>query len=853
MARFELPPLDRRGRLAWLVLVAGLIPAILVWYSLREQDQRNGQQQFEMHVREVTDAIEKRLRQHEQILLGGAGLFDASDDVTRREWRAYVERLHLAENYPGIQGVGFSQIVEPIQLAAHTAAIRKEGFPEYSVRPAGEREIYSSIVFLEPFAGRNLAAFGYDMMSEATRRQAMILAAESGRTTITGKVRLVQETHGKPQAGFLMYVPVYRKGAVLDAPAARRQALRGYVYSPYRVDDLMRGILGERSIGIDFSIHDGVGSAPDAMMYASAEHRPARGAAAPTFAAQRRIEAYGHEWTLSFESRREFETQFDTGFEWLVLALGAGVSLLMAALTWSLASRREQALVIAHEMTLQIREDEKRLADINRRFELAADSAAIGVWDYDIVGGALLWDARMYRLYQVAADEFDGAYAAWGSRLHPDDRPQAEAELKEAIAGDAEFDTTFRIVWKDGTIRHIKAYARVERDADGRPLRMTGINYDVTARRQAEAALRESAQYTQTILDNALDGIITIGESGIVESFNKSAERIFGFAAAEVQGSNVRMLMPEPYHSAHDGYLSNYLTTGNKRIIGIGREVVGQRKDGSIFQMELSVSEITHAGRRMFIGLVRDITERKEAERLKSEFVSTVSHELRTPLTSISGSLGLLAGGALGPLPEQARQLIDIASKNSQRLIHLINDLLDMEKIAAGKLQFDMACQPLMPLVDQALAANQSYGARYEVTFRIVERADAVHAEIDGQRVMQVLSNYLSNAAKFSPAGQAVDVAVHAEGDRVRVSVRDHGSGVPAEFRQRIFEKFSQADSSDTRRKGGTGLGLAITRELVQRMGGTVGFDSVEGEGATFFFELPICATFPAGNGATTP
>jgi PAS domain S-box-containing protein len=235
-----------------------------------------------------------------------------------------------------------------------------------------------------------------------------------------------------------------------------------------------------------------------------------------------------------------------------------------------------------------------------------------------------------------------------------------------------------------------------------------------------------------------------------------------------------------------------------------------------------------------------DITERKHMERMKSEFVSTVSHELRTPLTAISGSLGLITGGVLGQLPEQIMQLISIAHKNSLRLSFLINDLLDMEKLEAGKMHFDMLVQPLMPLIEQALEANRPYGAERRVALMLASGLADACVSVDSQRLMQVLSNLLSNAIKYSPQDGRVEIAVEQRDTVVRVTVCDHGPGIPVEFRARIFQKFAQADSSDTRQKGGTGLGLAITRELVERMGGSIGFDSVAGEGAVFYFEFPL-------------
>ena len=225
---------------------------------------------------------------------------------------------------------------------------------------------------------------------------------------------------------------------------------------------------------------------------------------------------------------------------------------------------------------------------------------------------------------------------------------------------------------------------------------------------------------------------------------------------------------------------------------------------------------------------------------MKSEFLSTVSHELRTPLTAISGSIGLLAGEALGPLPEQVLNLLRIAQKNGQRLALLINDLLDVEKLMAGKLRFDVQRQPLMPLLEQALADNEAYAQTLMVKLVLTDRMDDALVDVDALRLQQVLSNLLSNAAKFSPRGGRVELGAHRVGETVRVTVTDHGVGIAPSFRQRVFERFSQADSTDTRKKGGTGLGLAISRELIERMGGRIGFESEEGQGACFYFDLQL-------------
>lgn len=343
----------------------------------------------------------------------------------------------------------------------------------------------------------------------------------------------------------------------------------------------------------------------------------------------------------------------------------------------------------------------------------------------------------------------------------------------------------------------------------------------------------------RAILETVVDGIVTIDAAGMIETFNTSAERIFEYTADEVVGENVKLLMPAPYRDAHDGYLHSYLATGDARVIGIGREVTGRRKNGTTFPMELAVNEMAVSEQRMFTGIVRDITHRKAVDRMKNEFISTVNHELRTPLTSIKGSLGLLQGGVLGALPAAARGMIDVALDNTDRLVRLINDMLDIEKIEAGKMEFRTESIRLTWLIEQTLKATHGYAAEHNIRFEVTDPAIDAEVEGDVDRLTQVLTNLLSNAAKFSPEGGVVEISVAHDAGRVRVMVTDHGAGIPEAYRERIFDRFSQADSSDTRENGGTGLGLYISKAIVEHHGGMIGFESEEGVGSNFYFELP--------------
>ncbi|MBT7138072.1 MAG: PAS domain-containing protein [Rhodospirillaceae bacterium] len=235
-----------------------------------------------------------------------------------------------------------------------------------------------------------------------------------------------------------------------------------------------------------------------------------------------------------------------------------------------------------------------------------------------------------------------------------------------------------------------------------------------------------------------------------------------------------------------------------------------------------------------------DITKHKVAERLKNEFISTVSHELRTPLTSIKGSLGLIKSGTVGELPAEFLSMLNIAYDNSDRLVLLINDILDMEKIEAGKMLFQMKPTDISSLLEEAIEANKGFGDEHGISFVHLGTANQFLVDADKDRLMQVLSNLMSNAAKFSPPGGRVELAAVRDNGIIRIAVKDNGPGIPEEFRDTIFEKFSQADSSDTRQKGGTGLGLSITKAIVEEHGGTIDFHSEAGVGCTFFFTLPI-------------
>ncbi len=356
---------------------------------------------------------------------------------------------------------------------------------------------------------------------------------------------------------------------------------------------------------------------------------------------------------------------------------------------------------------------------------------------------------------------------------------------------------------------------------------------------QANAAAQEKEARLRAIVDNAGDGIITIDQQGRIETFNPAAARMFHYLPQQVIGEDIRLLMADEFHADATQILSKFAEGKMRPGSRIGLDITARREDGSTFPAELVVSEMRMAGQRGFNGIVRDLTEQRRMEQMKSEFIANVSHELRTPLTSIRGSLGLLASGTLGALTPQGSALLDIANKNCERLVRLVNDILDIEKIESGNMPYRMSTQCLLPLVQQAIGATQHFADEFKVGLALAHDADDASVHVDADRMVQVIVNLLSNAAKFSPTGGRVAIGLRAVPGRIRLSVADAGPGIPEEFRSRIFQKFAQADGSDARRKGGTGLGLTISRTIVERHGGIIGFTS-SGQGTEFHVELPV-------------
>ena len=359
------------------------------------------------------------------------------------------------------------------------------------------------------------------------------------------------------------------------------------------------------------------------------------------------------------------------------------------------------------------------------------------------------------------------------------------------------------------------------------------------AREEMQQQLIDSRRRLQLLLDHMPDGVFAFDAAGRIEWINPAARLIFQRSAADTVGVPIAELIPGIATAQAELALSappGVVPAQVPRLV-----LRGRRRDGSEFPLELALVRLEVEGAQVAMGVCRDLADSERIERMKREFVTMVSHELRTPLTSLRGSLALLADGTIEGLPADARRLLKMASDNSERLVVLVNDILDFEKLRAGALRIDFQALDLAALAQQAVDALEGMAARQQVLLRVLAAGEAFPVRADPARLTQVLANLLSNAIKLSPPHGTVHVIVTRRAERVRLVVRDQGPGVPEEFIERLFLPFEQARDPQHRKHGGTGLGLAISRALMDMMQGAIGLEPPRpGDGASFWIELPL-------------
>ncbi|MEB8389375.1 CHASE domain-containing protein [Rhodobacteraceae bacterium KMM 6894] len=486
------------------------------------------------------------------------------------------------------------------------------------------------------------------------------------------------------------------------------------------------------------------------------------------------------------------------------------------------------------------------LRDAEARWNSALESGKIAVYDIDLISGKSVVSDTWKSLLQFSPDEDIDPQVEFLARIHPDDLGKVLAADAAVIEQRSERSTTeFRFRAADDKMLWLRSDGFVaERATDGTALRLLGTMVDITSAKVAADALNASERKFRAAIENAPVGTALVDGTGAVITANEAICRFFGLEQTDFLGHEFRNLF-QLTGSEWDALLDD-VPEDQSQLLHQG-ECAFTHADGHQIWGILNISH-THGPieqQRHLIVQIMDITDRKQVEQMKQDFVATISHELRTPLTSIRGALGLVTGTMSKDMSAAALTLLTIANRNCDSLSVLVNDFLDIEKMASNSFSFHMKVESVVSLVREAIETNEAYAGQFGVRLTLLPFDGNPFAKLDKARFQQVLSNLLSNAAKFSPHGDSVAISITTTGTGVRVAVADNGPGIAPSFQRKIFQRFAQEDSSATRQKGGTGLGLHVAKQMMEGMGGTLDFSSKPGDGSTFWIEIPLATDKP--------
>ncbi len=481
-----------------------------------------------------------------------------------------------------------------------------------------------------------------------------------------------------------------------------------------------------------------------------------------------------------------------------------------------------------------------------------ANDAIITTDNEDIVTS---WNCSAQKIFGWAEKE------AMGKKLSqlivPSDlQTEGKNIIQNTSDGKSASDVETLLLHKDGTKINVSLTTSPLLDANQNITGLSFILRDITERKRIDEVIKESEERFRSVAQSANDAIVTANQKDDIIFWNTGAEKMFGYGSDEILGKQLSLLMPLHYREAHKIAMERFLSTGIPKVMGKTVELVGQRKDGSEFPVDISLSTWKKGGDTFYNGIIRDISERKRAEKInqenkvliqssktKNEFCSTMSHELRTPLNAVIGFSELLKQKAPGELNEKQMHYIDNILASSKNLLSLINGILDISKVESRKVELNIEKMPVTEMINDALVLVKEKATKQNIILKQEFDPKLDFIEADPERFKQVLFNLLNNAVKFSKKeGGTVTLTTKKEGDMARFSVTDTGIGIKEDDMRKLFKTFEQLDSSSTREFGGTGLGLAISKKLIELHGGQIYVKSKLGEGSKFTFMLPIFA-----------
>lgn len=838
--------------IAECVLVLALLLTGAAWYISKTAVDQVAKERFGFRTDEIGTLISRRLEEQEKVLRGGVGLINAAGMVNRAQWRTFVSDLQIEKFYPGLQGYAFVKMLQPQDKAAHIASVRREGFPDYDIRPSGEREIYSTVLNIEPFTGLNLRAFGADGYSEPMRRAAMEHARDSGEVAVSGPVTLTGNSDEELQRGFMMYLPVYRARSVPAKINERRASLIGYVASSFRIRALLSGILNHNDSLIDFKIFDGDEMTAQAQLYDSTDGHEV---GAVNHARMTVLQVGGRLWKMQFIGHAAKNTSLVPSLPTVIAVGGIAINVLLYLIIQLMIWRKRMIADKAAALSKEIQQS-------GERYRAVVDTAADAIVLVDQRGFILSFNRAAETIFGYAEAEVVGQPV---NLLMPDDEGKVHSDYVSryvttkvshviGIGRDVEGRR------KDGT--QFPLHLSLAKWSNGAgEIGFTAIMRDITAQRNAQRALEESEHQLRLFMDCATEyAIYQLDLNNRFVKWNKGTERILGYSAAELDGLHIDRL-----------YLDEDIEAGIPASIIAGAIKDGRsesegwrvRKDGSILWASGVVQPIYEGGENVtgIAVILRDMTPQRAGAELRElakdqaeaaaqmesdlreelqtsnmelktaneglqKFTSIVAHDLRAPLKRIDAFIDALREDYGGQLDKDGKEILTRINRGALAMKVMLDSMLDYSRYNAKAICGKTAD---LPSVIEGVIENcdlQGFESRIHVN-----AADAPRLQGDPILLAHVFQNLISNSIKFRRGDDLrIDIDVTATAKRVYISVTDNGIGVEPQFADQVFDMFYRLHNEDEYE--GCGIGLTVCRKIVSDHGGRISIDKSH-EGGT--------------------
>ena len=835
-----------------VVLITGLIlTGIATYYAQREVDA-DAKKEFASTCNEIKIKTANRIRTTAQLLLTGSAFFEASDSVSRGAWKKFIERSKYELNLPGIKGLGYSMIIPGNQIQQHIQKIRREGFPKYNVKSAGNRDICTSIIFLEPFLGANLRTLGYDMFSDSNCRSAMEVSRDSDFITLTGKVTFLQNTPEDQRLEILMYSPVYGKGMAAHSLEQRRLAIKGWVFSPFNLDDLMSGILGrwesEQKNRMRLQIYN-QDISDHSLLYDSQANDKRTDKNAPCRTIALKVTPYNVKWILLF-TQPIHQASFFQNLVKIVSVSGILISVLIFLLSVSLFNTRFRAQQIADDLSRKHKESEERIREVLENSQDASYKRNLLTNKYDYLSPVF------ERISGYTPDEMETLpLETIKGLIHPDDLPKIDQLLTLALTDRSQkaYQIDYRFRQKNGQYLWLQDRFNVLWDQSHQPLALIGSVSNISDRKKIGEALLEEKLLLRTIIDNIPDSIYCMDLAGLKTLANLTDLKYMGAKTeAEVLGKDDFAFYP--VELAREFFaLDQAVMQNGKAVFNVEESLI----DKSGEKHWLLSSKIPMYNKECqvigLLGIGRDITLRKLAEeeikkkneelqRLiesKDKFFSIIAHDLRSPFNGFLGLSQIIVEESDTLTPEELQKMAVSMRDSAINLYRLLENLLQWSTMQQDRISFNPQVIHINPIIEESLAMVWQSALNKKIEILCLTSGD-LEVYADSNMLQTILRNLFSNSIKFTRKGGQITIsAIKSKDNSIEISVKDSGIGMNSAMINGLFTPGINTSRKGTDGEASTGLGLIICKDFVEKHGGKLWVMSREGKGSTFYFTIP--------------